>query len=134
MTRFDFKTWCSDHGLKQKTIDKLGKSDLDSWTEETPATRLSRTEWCGKNPQGWRDETNRNSVCHYQDIGERWPFKRATEKIGGVSLDDPFVTLGATEQPLFSCPSRGLTTTCRCSLAYRTRRKVRQNHLLFPTL
>ena len=30
MTRFDFKTWCSDHGLKQKTIDKLGKSDLDS--------------------------------------------------------------------------------------------------------
>ena len=30
MTRFDFKTWCSDHGLKQKTIDKLGKSHLDS--------------------------------------------------------------------------------------------------------
>lgn len=30
MTRFDFKTWCSDHGLKQKPIDRLGKSDLDS--------------------------------------------------------------------------------------------------------
>ena len=30
MTSFDFKTWCSDHGLKQKTIDKLWKSDLDS--------------------------------------------------------------------------------------------------------
>ena len=28
MTSFDFKTWCSD--LKQKTIDKLGESDLDS--------------------------------------------------------------------------------------------------------
>ena len=24
------KLWCSDHGLKQKTIDELGKSDLDS--------------------------------------------------------------------------------------------------------
>ena len=30
MTSFDFKTWCSNHGLKQKTIDELGKSDLDS--------------------------------------------------------------------------------------------------------
>ena len=30
MTSFDFKTWCSDHGLKQKTIDELGKSNLDS--------------------------------------------------------------------------------------------------------
>ena len=30
MTSFDFKTWCSDHGLKQKTIYELGKSDLDS--------------------------------------------------------------------------------------------------------
>ena len=28
MTSFD--SWCSDHGLKQKTIDKLGKSNLDS--------------------------------------------------------------------------------------------------------
>ena len=30
MTSFDFKTWCSHHGLKQKTIHELGKSDLDS--------------------------------------------------------------------------------------------------------
>ena len=30
MTSFDSKTWCSDHGLKQKTIDELGKSNLDS--------------------------------------------------------------------------------------------------------
>ena len=30
MTSFDFKTWCSDHGLKQKTIVKQWKSDLDS--------------------------------------------------------------------------------------------------------
>lgn len=30
MTSFDFKTRRNDHGLKQKTIDKLGKSDLDS--------------------------------------------------------------------------------------------------------
>ena len=30
MTSFDFKTWCSDYGLKQKTIYELGKSDLDS--------------------------------------------------------------------------------------------------------
>ena len=30
MTSFDFKTWYSDHGLKQKTIDKLWKIDLDS--------------------------------------------------------------------------------------------------------
>ena len=30
MTSFDFKTRCNNHGLKQKTIDKLGKSDLDS--------------------------------------------------------------------------------------------------------
>ena len=30
MTSSDFKTWCSDHGLKQKTIVKLLKSDQDS--------------------------------------------------------------------------------------------------------
>lgn len=63
MTSFDFKTWCSDYGLKQKTIDELGKSDqcsqealklvhiddiakldLGPQTKETPASRLSRTE------------------------------------------------------------------------------------------
>ena len=32
------------------------------------------------------------------------------------------------------CHSRGLTTTRGCSLSYRTRREVRQNHFLFPTL
>ena len=32
------------------------------------------------------------------------------------------------------CPSRGLTTTRGCSLSYRTRMKVRENHFLFPTL
>ena len=32
------------------------------------------------------------------------------------------------------CHSRRLTTTRRCSLEYRTRREVRQNHFLFPTL
>lgn len=30
MTSFDFKTRCSNHGLKQKMIDELGKSDLGS--------------------------------------------------------------------------------------------------------
>ena len=30
MVIFDFKTWGSDYGLKQKTIDELGKSDLCS--------------------------------------------------------------------------------------------------------
>ena len=29
MTSFDLKTSCTDNGLKQKTIDQLGKSDLD---------------------------------------------------------------------------------------------------------
>ena len=32
------------------------------------------------------------------------------------------------------CSSRGLTTTRGCSLEYRTRREVTQNHFLFPTL
>ena len=30
MVIFDFKTWGSDYGLKQKTIAELGKSDLCS--------------------------------------------------------------------------------------------------------
>lgn len=30
MAIFDFKTWGSDYGLKQKTIDELEKSDLCS--------------------------------------------------------------------------------------------------------
>ena len=30
MAIFDFKTWGSDYGLKQKMIDELGKSDLCS--------------------------------------------------------------------------------------------------------
>ena len=30
MAIFDFKTWGSDYGFKQKTITELGKSDLCS--------------------------------------------------------------------------------------------------------
>ena len=60
VTSFAFKTWCSDHGLKEKTIDKLGKKSQEAlklvladrhchvglypWAEETPATRYSRTK------------------------------------------------------------------------------------------
>ena len=67
MTSFAFKTWCSDHGLKEKTIDKLGKKSQEAlklvhadrhchvglypWTEETPATRYSRTNSAEKIPK-----------------------------------------------------------------------------------
>ena len=99
MTSFDFKTWCSDHALKQKMIDELGKCDLGSQEAlklvhvDDIATldltlglkklllhTLEQLNGVEKVPKASREETNRNDPCHYQDIGEPWRNRRTTEK------------------------------------------------------
>ena len=94
MTSFDFKTWYSDHGLKQKTIEKLWKSDLDSQealklVHVDDITTLDLTLGQKKlllhtltelNSAEKSLSSNWNNARHDQEIGERWLFWRATEK------------------------------------------------------
>ena len=88
MTSFDFKMRRNDHGLKQKTIDELGKSDLDSQEAlklvhaddiatldltlgQTKLLLHTLAELNGgqKSPKAGKTKPI-NNTCHYQDIGE----------------------------------------------------------------
>ena len=112
MTSFEFKTRRNDHGLKQKMIDKLGKShqealklvhsddiamlDLTLGQKKLLLHTLAELNGAEKIPS-WRDETNRNNACHYQDIGERWRFRRATEK--NHKIEPPCATTSSKWPP-----------------------------------
>ena len=122
MASFDFKQWCKDSGLKEGTIEQLEKHDLDSQkvlklvNKDDVATLdltlgqrtillqavalLNSKEKSDKSKETKSSETvpvTTKSLAN--DAG----LEELLKKIGGISLDDPLVTLGATEQP-FSEP------------------------------
>ena len=116
---FDFNKWCSDNGLKESTIETLKKNDLDSQDALklvhandigtldltlgqrklfTQALKLlngtdadHKTE--GKHPSEGTPVTTKSLA---NDGG----LEELLKKIGGISMDDPLLTLGATDQPL----------------------------------
>ena len=117
MTSFDFKTWCSDHGLKQKTIVKQWKSDLDS----QEASKLVHADdiatldlTLGQKKLLLHALAELNSAEKIP--GETKPiettpvtakklasdggFEELLKKNEKISLNDPLVTLRATKQPL----------------------------------
>ena len=70
------------------------------WTEETCATRLSRTEWFGKIPNAGNTKPIETTPVTTKTLASDGGLEEPLKKIGGVSLDDLLVMLRATEQPL----------------------------------
>ena len=120
MTSFNFKTWCSDHGLKQKTIDELGKCDLGSQEAlklvhaDDIATldltlglkklllhTLAQLNGTEKVPKASEKRPIETMPVTTKTLASNGGLEELLKKIAGVSLDDPPVTRGATEQPLF---------------------------------
>ena len=120
MTSFDFKTWCSDHALKQKTIDELGKCDLGSQealklvhTDDIATLDLTlglkklllhtleQLNGAEKGPTASEKRPIETTPVTTKTLASNGGIEELLKKIAGVSLDDPPVTRGATEKPLF---------------------------------
>ena len=119
MTSFDFKTWCSDHGLKQKTIDKLWKRDLHSQETLTLVHTddiatldltlgqkklllhtLAELNSAEKIPKAGETKPIETTPVTTKKLASDGGFGELLKKNGRVSLNNPPVTLGATKQPL----------------------------------
>ena len=119
MTSFDSKTWCSNHGLKQKTIDELGKSNLDSQETlklvhaDNIATldltlgqtklvlhALAELNGSEKIPKAGDTKPIETTPVTTKTLASDGGLEELLKKIGGVSLDHLLVMLGASEQPL----------------------------------
>ena len=119
MTSFDFKTWCSDHGLKQKTIVKQWKSDLDSQEvsklvhADDIATldltlgqkklllhALAELNSAEKIPKAGETKPLETTPVTAKKLASDGGFEELLKKNEKVSLNDPLVTLRATKQPL----------------------------------
>ena len=70
------------------------------WTEETPATRFSRTECAEKIPKAAETKSIETTPVTTKKLASDGGFEELLKKNGRVSLNDPLVTLGATKQPL----------------------------------
>ena len=122
MTSFDFKKWSSDHGLKQATTEELVKHDLDSQAAlklvhaDDIATMelalgqrrllLHAVEMLNGTPnesKPAKKKMSEDTPVTTKSLANDGGLEDLLKKIGGVSLDDPFVTLGATEH-LLSVP------------------------------
>ena len=120
MTSFDFKTWCSDHALKQKMIDELGKCDLGSQEAlklvhvDDIATldltlglkklllhNLEQLNGVEKVPKASEKRLIETTPVTTKTLASNGGIEELLKKIAGVSLHDPPVTRGATEKPLF---------------------------------
>lgn len=126
MTSFDFKTWCSDHGLKQKTIDKLWKSDLDSQEalklvhaddiatldltlgqKKVLLHALAELNSAEKNPKAGETKPIETTPVTTKKLASDDGLEELLKKNGRVSLNDPLVTLGATKQAIVRAPREG---------------------------
>lgn len=118
MTSFDFNKWCSDNGLKESTIEALKKNDLDS----QEALKLVQADDVGtldltlgqrklfmqalKSLNG-TDTAHKTEETHSSEatpvttksLANDGGLEDLLKKIGGISMDDPLLTLGATGQP-----------------------------------
>ena len=119
MTSFDSKTRCSDHGLKQKTIDELGNSNLDSQEtlklvhvddiatldltlgqKKLVLHALAEPNGSEKIPKAGDTKSIETTPVTTKTLASDGGLEELLKKIGGVSLNHPFVMLRATEQPL----------------------------------
>ena len=89
----------------------------------------------GKIPKAGETKTIETASVTTKTLASDSSLEELLKKIGGVSLDTCLSRSELRSEPPNNhcpCPSRGLTTTHTCSLAYRTRREVRQNPFLIP--
>ena len=122
MTGFDFKKWCSENGLKQSTVESLEKNDLDSeealnlvQADDVATLDLTLGQrklfmqalklLSGTNPDQKPEEkhSSESTPVTTKSLANDGGLEDLLKKIGGISMDDPLVTLGATGQP-FSTP------------------------------
>ena len=122
MTGFDFKKWCSENGLKQSTMETLEKNDLDSedalklvHADDVATLDLTLgqrklfmqalTLLNGTDPAHKPEEkqSSESAPVTTKTLAHDGGLEDLLKKIGGISKDDPLVTLGATGQP-FSTP------------------------------
>ena len=122
MTGFDLKKWCSENGLKQNTVESLEKNDLDS----EDALKLIQADdvatldlilgqrklfmqalklLSDTDPDQKPEEkhSSKSTPVTTKSLANDGGLEDLPKKIGGVSIDDPLVMLGATGQP-FSTP------------------------------
>ena len=118
MLSFDFKKWCSDNGLKESTIEILRNNDLDS----QDALKLVRADDVGTldltlgqrrlfmqalNLLNGNDQEQKTEEKHPSEstpvttksVANDGGLEDLLKKMGGISMDDPLLKLGATEQP-----------------------------------
>ena len=122
MSSFDFKKWCSDNGLKESTIETLRNNDLDSrdalklvhaddvgtldLTLGQRSLFLQALNLLNGNGNG-NDQDQKTEETHPSEstpittksLANDGGLKDLLKKIGGISMDDPLLKLGATEQP-----------------------------------
>ncbi|KAL9976854.1 hypothetical protein ACROYT_G014191 [Oculina patagonica] len=122
MTSFDFKQWCQTFGLKEGTIEQLEKNDLDSQealklvNKDDVATldltlgqrklllqAVALLDSKGKSDESKKTKSSETGPVTTKSLANDSGLEELLKKIGGISLDDTLVTLGATEQP-FSEP------------------------------
>jgi len=120
MTAFNFKKWCCENGLKQSTMETLEKNDLDSedalklvhaddvaMLDLTLGQRklfiLALTLLNGTDPAHKPEEkhSSESTPVTTKTLAHDGGLEDLLKKIGGISMDDPLVTLGATGQPFF---------------------------------
>ena len=118
MSSFDFKRWCSDNGLKKRTIETLTNNDLDSHD----ALKLVHADDVGTldltlgqrrlfmqalNLLNGNDQDQKIKEKHQSEstpvttksLANDDGLEDLLKKIGGFSMDDPLLKLGVTEQP-----------------------------------
>ena len=122
MTGFDFKKWCSENGLKQSTMETLEKNDLDSedalklvHADDVATLDLTLgqrklfmqalTLLNGTDPahKPKEKQSSESAPVTTKTLAHDGGLEDLLKKIGGISMDDPLVTLGATGQA-FSTP------------------------------
>ena len=135
----------------QKTIDELGKSYLDSQALKLVHTddiatldltlgqkklRLHALVWLNsveKIPKAGETKPIETTPVTTKTLASDGGLEELLKKDRGVSLNDPLVTLGATEQTL-SVPLERLDNNPRVFLVVQDKKGGETKPFLFPTL
>ena len=99
--------------------DNIATLDLTLGLKKLLLHTLAQVNGADKVPKASETSPIETMPVTTKTLANNGGLEEPLKKITGVSLDDPPVARRATEQPL------SVTTTCRCSLAYRTRREMR---------